>query len=59
LFSFSFSQKRADVLSREKEDLAKEHQQLSKQLDEIKQQGNCPFWISYPFTIFRRNAFLK
>ncbi|KAK2421940.1 nuclear-pore anchor [Trifolium repens] len=30
--------KRADVLSREKEDLAKEHQQLSKQLDEIKQQ---------------------
>ncbi|WJX72066.1 hypothetical protein P8452_55984 [Trifolium repens] len=30
--------KRADVLSREKEDLVKEHQQLSKQLDEIKQQ---------------------
>ncbi|GAU38033.1 hypothetical protein TSUD_274360 [Trifolium subterraneum] len=30
--------KRSDVLSREKEDLVKENQQLSRQLDEIKQQ---------------------
>ncbi|XP_058765279.1 nuclear-pore anchor-like isoform X1 [Vicia villosa] len=31
--------KKTDLLSREKEDLGKENQQLSKQLDEIKQQG--------------------
>ncbi|KAL5100700.1 hypothetical protein RYX36_005027 [Vicia faba] len=31
--------KKTDLLTREKEDLAKENQQLSKQLDEIKQQG--------------------
>ncbi|CAL5187045.1 unnamed protein product [Lathyrus oleraceus] len=31
--------KKTDLLSREKEDIGKENQQLSRQLDEIKQQG--------------------
>lgn len=51
LFSFSYLQKKTDLLSREKEDIGKENQQLSRQLDEIKQQGIHYFFVPFHYLL--------